>query len=85
MEFLAIFIIAPLIWSTGISDSVESDEVAAPRPSSLARIEDRQGRLVVIPPQDRTLTMEVIERRGAVSGRAPASSSRLVEVTVSAP
>lgn len=88
MEFLAIFLIAPLIWSTGLSDSLSSDAKkteSAVRPPSIARIEDREGRLVLIPPQDDSLTMQVTEDRSDASGRSPASNSRRIDVTVSAP
>lgn len=86
VEFLAIFLIAPLIWSTGFSDATDTKkENVKPRPSSIARIEDREGRMVLMPPQDASLTMEVTENPGEAGGRAPASNIRRVDVTVSAP
>ena len=93
VEFLALVLLAPLIWSgaEGSSDSStsvvqENSVYVAPRTSP--RIETADGRWSISPPIDTSLTMTVVEHKLNATVRGPASgetSFRRIDVIVSAP
>lgn len=98
MEFIALLLLAPLIWSSDPASTVPAPteivgEVASreatstPNSSALAQIESVDGQLQIRPPRDQSLTMTVVEHRPtATSLRGPASvASRRIDVIVSAP
>lgn len=86
VEFIAMLLLAPLIWTSTHQSAPDasSSEIAAP--SSLPRLEAQLDRVEIHPPSDGRLTMVVLEHgRGAQGSRAPASVSKTIEVIVTAP
>ncbi len=101
VEFIAMLLLAPLIWSsthdTSAHDASVQQEMSpivtiAAISTSQPHIENRQDGFVIHPPSDKRLTMLVLKHSlDQKTSRGPASAvdsevnSKMIEVIVSAP
>lgn len=99
VELIALLLLAPLLWSNDSTSSpVETSssvaavlsEASSDASNDVPRVELVDGRWLVHPPADTSLTMTVLEHRvdQAAASRSPASvdtASRRIDVIVSAP
>ncbi len=93
MEFLALVLLAPLIWA-GAEGSPSSTAEEIPKivvetvNHTVPRVEAEDGRWSIAPPLDSSLTMTVLEYKSVSEPRGPASvrtGIRRVDVIVTAP